>query len=113
MDFLIRVDLSLVNKKTVEFLIFSGAFDTLEKNRRKLYLNIERAVMFASKIKDTPESQGQHGLFSDTPRHNGVAELRLEDYEDFTEIEKYNNEKLSAGYYLTGHPLEKYRRQIR
>jgi DNA polymerase-3 subunit alpha len=112
MDFLIRVDLRLVNKKTVEFLIFSGAFDTLEKNRRKLYLNIERAVMFASKIKDTPESQGQHGLFSDTPRHNGVAELRLEDYEDFTEIEKYNNEKLSAGYYLTGHPLEKYRRQI-
>lgn len=112
MDFLIRVDLRLVNKKTIEFLIFAGAFDTLEMNRRKLYLNMERAVMFAAKIKDTPENQGQHGLFSDTPHHNGVSELRLEDYEDFTEIEKYNNEKLSVGYYLTGHPLEKYRRQI-
>ncbi len=112
MDFLVRVDLRLVNKKTIEFLIFAGAFDTLEKNRRKLYLNMERAVMFAAKIKDTPENQGQHGLFSDTPQHNGVSELRLEDYEDFTEIEKYNNEKISVGYYLTGHPLEKYRRQI-
>ena len=112
MDFLIRVDLRLVNKKTIEFLIFAGAFDTLEKNRRKLYLNMERAVMFASKIKDTPENQGQHGLFSDTPHHNGVSDLRFEDYEDFIEIEKYNNEKLSVGYYLTGHPLEKYRRQI-
>lgn len=112
MDFLIRVDLRLVNKKTIEFLIFAGAFDTLEKNRRKLYLNMERAVMFAAKIKDTPENQGQHGLFSDTPQHNGVTELKLEDYEDFTEIEKYNNEKISVGYYLTGHPLEKYRRQI-
>jgi DNA polymerase-3 subunit alpha len=112
MDFLIRVDLRLVNKKTIEFLIFAGAFDTLEKNRRKLYLNMERAVMFAAKIKDTPENQGQHGLFSDTPHHNGVTELKLEDYEDFSEIEKYNNEKISVGYYLTGHPLEKYRRQI-
>ena len=112
MDFLIRVDLRLVNKKTIEFLIFAGAFDTLEKNRRKLYLNMERAVMFASKIKDTPENQGQHGLFSDTPQHNGVSELKLEDYEDFAELEKYNNEKLAAGFYLTGHPLEKYRRQI-
>ncbi|MDD5363555.1 MAG: DNA polymerase III subunit alpha [Ignavibacteria bacterium] len=111
-EFLIRSDLRLVNKKTVEALIFSGAFDSIEKNRRKLYLNLERAVMFASKMKETPEQKGQHGIFSDTPHYNGVSELRLEEYEEFQEVEKYNNEKMSVGFYLSGHPLEKYRRNI-
>jgi DNA polymerase-3 subunit alpha len=111
-DFLTRVDLRLVNKKTLEGLIFSGAFDSLEKNRRKLNENLERATMFAAKLKESPHSQGQHGLFSDTPHHNGVTELKLIDFEEFDEIEKYNNEKAAIGFYLTGHPLEKYRRQI-
>ena len=31
---------------------------------------------------------------------------------NFDEIEKYNSEKAAIGFYLTGHPLEKYRRQI-
>ena len=111
-DFLIRVDLRLVNKKTLEGLIFAGAFDSLEKNRRKLIENLERATMFASRIKEKPESKGQHGLFSDTPELNGISELRLEDYEEFDEVIKYNNEKAALGFYLTGHPLDKYRKQI-
>lgn len=111
-NFLTRVDLRLVNKKTVEGLIFSGAFDSVVRNRRKLVENLERATAFASKIKETPESKGQHGLFSDTPQHNGVSELRLEDFEEYDEIIKYNFEKAAIGFYLTGHPLEKYRKQI-
>lgn len=111
-DFLTRVDLRLVNKKTLEGLIFSGAFDSIEKNRRKLNENLERATMFASRLKESPESQGQHGLFSDTPHHNGVSELKLIDFEEFDEIEKYNLEKQALGFYLTGHPLEKYRKHI-
>ncbi|HWQ82823.1 MAG TPA: DNA polymerase III subunit alpha [Ignavibacteria bacterium] len=111
-EFLTRVDLRLVNKKTVEALIFAGAFDCLHGNRRKLYLNLERAVLFASKIKDAPEMRGQHGLFGNTPTHNGISELRLEDYEEFHEVEKYNNEKAAVGFYLSGHPLDRYRRHI-
>ena len=111
-DFLTRVDLRLVNKKTVEGLIFSGAFDSIEMNRRKLIENLERATMFASRIKEKPESKGQHGLFSDTPELNGVSELRLEEHEEFDEVIKYNHEKAALGFYLTGHPLEKYRKQI-
>jgi len=111
-DFLIRVDLRLVNKKTVESLICAGAFDSLEKKRRKLFCNIERAAMFATKIKETPEQKGQHGLFSDKPHHHGVTDLRLEDYEEFPEVEKYNLEKQAVGFYLSGHPLEKYRKAV-
>jgi DNA polymerase-3 subunit alpha len=111
-DFLIRVDLRLVNKKTIEGLIFAGAFDCIDKNRRKLYLNLERSTMFAQRMKDTPELKGQHGLFSDTPNVNGIRELKMEVFEEFTEIEKYKLEKESIGFYLSGHPLEKYRREI-
>ncbi len=111
-DFLTRVDMRIVNKKTMEGLIFAGAFDSIGKCRRKLFENLERAMMFASKLKETPESKGQHGLFSDQPHHNGISELRLEDFEEYDETTKYNLEKAAIGFYLTGHPLEKYRRQI-
>jgi DNA polymerase-3 subunit alpha len=46
-DFLIRVDLRLVNKKTIESLIHAGAFDSMEPNRNKLYLNSEAAAIYA------------------------------------------------------------------
>ena len=112
MDFLIRVDLRLVNKKTLENLILAGAFDEIEGNRRKLFNNLERATLFAQRIKETPESKGQEGLFASQPNVNGVAELKLVDYEEFPEIEKYNYEKAAVGLYLTGHPLDKYRKSI-
>jgi DNA polymerase III subunit alpha len=112
LDFLIRVDLRLVNKKTLEGLIFAGAFDEIEKNRRKLFNNLERATMFAQRIKETPESKGQEGLFLSEQGVSGISNLKLIDYEEFPEIEKYNLEKLAVGFYLTGHPLDKYRKNI-
>lgn len=111
-DFLSRVDLRLVNKKTVEALIFAGAFDCIGINRKTLYSNLERATLFAQRLKDTPEQKGQHGLFSDTPNVNGTTDLMLETYEEYNEAEKYNLEKESIGFYISGHPLDKYRNKI-
>ena len=111
-DFLKRVDLRLVNKKALEGLIFAGAFDEIEKNRRKLFLNLERATLYAQRFKETPESKGQEGLFSSEASVNGVTELILENYDEFSDVEKYNLEKSSVGFYLTGHPLELYREDI-
>ena len=111
-DFLFRVDLRLVNKKTLEGLIFSGAFDSIENNRKKLFANLERATIFAQRLKETPESKGQEALFSDSLSVNGVSELKLQDYDEFPEIEKYNYEKAAVGLYITGHPLDKYRKDI-
>ena len=112
MDFLKRVDLRLVNKKALEGLLFAGAFDEIEKNRRKLFLNLERATLYAQRFKETPESKGQEGLFSSEASVNGVTELILENYDEFSDVEKYNLEKSSVGFYLTGHPLELYREDI-
>jgi DNA polymerase-3 subunit alpha len=111
-DFLKRVDLRLVNKKAIEGLIYAGTFDGIEKNRRKLFLNLERATLYAQRFKETPESRGQEGLFLNEPSVNGVTELMLENFEEFPDVEKFNLEKASVGFYLTGHPLEKYRDDI-
>ncbi|MCX6163830.1 MAG: hypothetical protein NTU73_03035 [Ignavibacteriae bacterium] len=113
-DFLIRVDLRLVNKKTLEGLIQAGAFDCIEKNRRKLFNNLERATLYSQRYKEMPESKGQEGLFlAPKSTSNGLGDLKLEEYEEFPQIEKLNLERAAIGFYVTGHPLDKYRKDIK
>lgn len=111
-DFCKRVDLKQVNKKTLEGLIFSGAFDNLEPNRRKLYCNIERVIAFAQKYKLKPESRGQEGLFEISDLNEREDEYILDECEEFPENEKFSREKSALGFYLSGHPLEKFRSRI-
>jgi DNA polymerase III subunit alpha len=113
-DFLIRVDLRLVNKKTLESLIQAGAFDSIEKNRRKLFNNLERATLYSQRYKEMPESHGQEGLFlAPQPTSDGLGDLKLEEYEEYPQIEKLNLERAAIGFYVTGHPLDKYRKDIK
>jgi len=114
-DFLIRVDLRLVNKKTLEGLIQAGAFDSIEKNRRKLFCNLETVTLYAQKYKERPESWGQEGLSFEIPKSSsgGLGDLRLRDYEEFPQMEKLNLERAAIGFYVTGHPLDKYRKEIK
>lgn len=112
MDFLKRVDLRLVNKKAVESLIFAGAFDSIEGNRRKLFLNIERATYYAQKYSTSEEAKGQEDLFGVNKTKKQIEEYIIENYEEFQENEKYNREKAAIGFYLTGHPLTKYEKDI-
>lgn len=111
-DFLVRVDLRAVNKKVLEALIHSGAFDELEPNRRKLFLNIERATLLAQRYKEKPETHGQEGLFGDDEVTDVYKNFSMQEYEDYTEMEKFVLEKQYIGFYLTGHPLEQYREVI-
>ena len=112
-DFLKRVDLRLVNKKCVENLIFSGAFDSIEHNRNKLFLNLERSTMYAQRYATSQEAKGQEGLFGDSGNSKVVDQgYIIQDYEDFPESEKYNREKAAIGFYITGHPLSQYEKDI-
>jgi len=112
MDFLKRVDLRLVNKKSLESLIFAGAFDSVESNRRKLFLNIERATYYAQKYSVSEESKGQEDLFGENKTKKHIEEYIIESYPEFQESEKYNKEKAAIGFYVTGHPLTKYESYI-
>lgn len=116
-DFLVRVDLRLVNKKAVEYLIYSGAFDSLEPNRNKLFSNLERTILYAQRYKEKPEAKGQELLFSAKNNLKSVrarsTDFVLEEHNEFSEKEKFNKEKKALGFFLTGHPLSKYYRLIK
>ena len=121
MDFLKRVDLRTVNKGAVEVLIKTGAFDNvgiedtndhaLKKfNRATLLLNAEQATEYVENIKINEES-GQGDLFGDTEEKTFV-DFVFSISEDMPPREKLNMEKDCIGCYVSGHPLDEYRKVI-
>ena len=121
MDFLKRVDLRTVNKGAVEVLIKTGAFDNvgiedtndhaLKKfNRATLLLNMEQATAYVEGIKINEES-GQGDLFGDTEEKTFV-DFVFNISEDMPHREKLNLEKECIGCYVSGHPLDEYKKVI-
>jgi DNA polymerase-3 subunit alpha len=109
-DFCARVDLHTVNKKTMEGLIQAGAFDTLQANRAQLFGNVEQAVAYGQRIQEQRQ-KGQSSLFD----HGGAKAASrplLRNIAEWTESEKLSKEKGVLGFYVSGHPLLKYRDEI-
>jgi len=109
-DFCSRVDSRIVNKKTIESLINAGAFDSLDKNRRKLY-DYSEAVMMRYGSKKS-ELGGQSSLFSGVKTNSPVKDIILEPlghkYKEWSEREKLSREKSVLGLYISAHPLTDY-----
>jgi DNA polymerase III subunit alpha len=103
-DFCSRVNLSTVNKKTIESLIKSGSMDKFGK-RAALLIALPEIVNKINQIKKQA-AEGQASLFDmgDTPEPAGQVEFAIEDVDDFTKEEKLNFEKEFLGLYLTSHP---------
>ena len=110
-EFCEKVDLRLLNKRVLESLIKSGAMDSLGR-RAQLMAVLDRAIERAQKTQRDAES-GQHGLFGvfqEEQHHNGND--RLPDVPDWDEHTRLANEKEILGFFITGHPLEKYRDKL-
>lgn len=97
-----------INKKAVEVLIKCGGFDNLDKNRPTLLANLERAYAYAEKIA-TGSEDGQLSLFGDTGEKE-YSDFVYEDVDDCSKLEKLNMEKELIGCYVSGHPLDDYRK---
>ncbi len=111
-DFCERVDLRLLNKRVLESLIKSGAMDSLG-GRSRLMEALDKAMEQAQKAARDREA-GQHGLFGvfeDASPVAGAAE-RLPNVPEWEESERLANEKEILGFWITGHPLEKYQDKI-
>jgi DNA polymerase III subunit alpha len=110
-DFCEKVDLRLLNKRVLESLIKSGAMDALGR-RAQLMAVLDKAIERAQKTQRDAES-GQHGLFGvfqeeEVHNHND----RLPDIPDWDEHQRLTAEKEILGFFITGHPLEKYREKL-
>ncbi len=109
-EFCEQVDLRACNKKVIEALIKSGSFDSFRLTRKALFEQLERTAESAMKAKEEKE-RGQSTLFGGAgagiitaPRSLAAAT----DSDEWLEDEKLAFEKETLGFYITGHPLNKF-----
>src|SRR5579859_4373466 len=110
-EFCENVDLRLLNKRVLESLIKSGAMDSMGR-RAQLMAVLDKAMEQAQKAQRDAES-GQHGLFGvfqqeDTEAHND----KLPNIPDWDEHTRLAAEKEILGFFISGHPLQKYKDKL-
>ena len=106
-DFCSRIDAQKFSKRPLESLIRCGAFDSLGARRSQLLAVLDKAMGEAQR-KQRDEASGQLGLFS-ADVLDEAAELELPDIPEASKEEILAWEKEATGFYITGHPLEKYK----
>ncbi|MEW5741443.1 MAG: DNA polymerase III subunit alpha [Myxococcota bacterium] len=113
-DFCQRVDARRVNKKVLEALVKAGAFDFEKRPRRQLFETIDRAAeRGASDQRD--REVGQSSLFGMLEPASG-GKASAQDYvnvEEWSEKERLAFEKESIGFYVSGHPLDAYQKELK
>jgi DNA polymerase III subunit alpha len=112
-DFSSRIDTRVCNKKTIESLAQAGAFDTLHQNRAQLLASIEDVLSYASR-KQEEERLNQASLFGGSGGGGGMlSEPKLRECPPWTNIERLNKERELIGFYLSGHPLDRHKEDVR
>jgi DNA polymerase-3 subunit alpha len=112
-EFCEKVDLRVMNKRVIESLIKAGALDSLG-SRAALMKAIDKAMERAQKTqRDAAQGQtGLFGLFDEGPRTGRDAD-DLPKVADWEEGERLANEKEVLGFFVSGHPLDKYAEKLR
>jgi len=117
-DFTERVDLKRVNKRVMEALVKCGAFDELGQTRRGLWDEIDRAIE-RGQTTQRDKLAGQFSLFGallEAPKkpaarvEASLAELMSKD--EWPDKLRLSYEKECLGFYVSGHPLERYRADL-
>jgi DNA polymerase-3 subunit alpha len=105
-DFCERADLRRVNKRVVENLIKCGAFASTNAKRAQMMDSLEHALDFGQKSQRDKQS-GQLTLFGGKKAKINYPVLKEMDEWDDTVL--LNFEKESLGFFITGHPLDKFK----
>ena len=105
-DFCERVDTKQVNKRAVESLIMSGAFDSLEGHRAQYLASLEN-IMKAAQNAQAERDRGQMSLFGEG-EEAPTASVTLIEAPELDPLERLMREKEQLGFYVSGHPLEEY-----
>ncbi len=110
-DFCKRVDLRKVNKRAIESLIKSGAFDTTGIRRSQLLAVLDKAMTIGGAYQRDKE---QVSIF-ETLEANGDDPTSglVQDIPEWDEHVLLKNEKDTVGFYITGHPLARYESRMR
>ncbi len=106
-----RVDLRQVNRRVVESLIKCGAFDSTGAHRAQLMAVLEKALESAAQAQQD-RMTGQAHLF-DGEGASHYEGLSLPEVQEWEERVLLNYEKEALGFFITGHPLSRFKREVR
>ena len=109
-DFVSRIDGSKVNKKVIETLSKSGALDKFGYSRRALLEQVEDIVDAVKKAGEA-KKQAVGSLFGDDEEMLTI-DVNIKELPEYEQMEILEFEKESLGFYVSGHPLDKYRETI-
>jgi DNA polymerase-3 subunit alpha len=108
-----KIDISVVNKGVLEALIKSGAFASLHDNRAELLISVD-PMLDAAKSMQKDRKSGQGSLFaaveSTDPSQGDIPIVKCAEW---TEAIRLAFEKEVMGLYISGHPLQKYEKEIK
>jgi len=124
-----EVDLRLVNKRVLESLVKAGAVDSLlsstpaagvsagnaidtRQGRARLLAAVDIALEYGGR-RQRDREHGQHALFGETESEGGAnGTVKLPSAPALTEGQQLAFEKESLGFYLSGHPIDRYRKEL-
>jgi DNA polymerase-3 subunit alpha len=110
-DFSSRLDSKVINKRILENLVKAGAVDWTGENRASMFARLEQVVASASSAQ-RDKASGQSSLFDamdfapPAPANNAAVTNALEEW---SKDDRLAHEKELLGFYVTGHPLDKFR----
>lgn len=119
-DFAKRVDLRSVNKRVFEGLAYAGGFDSFPLTHRAQYFAlddkaqtfIDRAIKYGNRIQES-ESSSQMSLFGGESIQTTLPEPEIPIAEEWGIMEKLSKEKEVVGIYISGHPLDDYKYEMK
>jgi len=106
-DFCVRMDSQLVNRKVLESLIKCGAFDFTGISRGRLFHGLDSALARAEAIRRDRRS-GQGLLFSRLPEADPADDSTLPEAPAWSTADMLSAERDLLGFYVSGHPLQEY-----
>lgn len=118
-DFAKRIDLRAANKKAFENLALAGGFDCFNNTHRAQYFHddgdgitfLEKAIKYGAKHQEN-ENSAQVSLFGEASDVQ-IAEPLVPPCEEWGTMEKLAREKEVVGIYISGHPLDDFRIEMK
>lgn len=105
-----RLDLRKLNRRVLETLIKSGAFDEWGQERATLFESLDKAMQVGTQCQHNSQS-GQQDLFSLIDEERNQVEYVS--CPAWSELKRLAAEKETLGYYLSGHPVSDYRHEFK
>ena len=110
-DLCFRIEKKFLNRRAIEALIYSGAFDLFDIKRATLIATYPRAVRQAEQ-RQSDSSKGQNSLFSEVDSHTEYEKNYIKgEFLSFKNVMKF--EKNVMGYYLDRHPTDWYKSDLK